>query len=507
MSHESTGLLDVSSEAAADAQVGDSSIASDSGTLAVPADVLSTTSRPRGAAWSNYDLFKSESSVDETIMKGTLTPMEEQAVADALIIIEDDCCDVLFTCLELVVFGLFGVLPFVILALPWSCVIVCGTLSWNGGSEPPKGSKQDCLYHTAIICSLGFNMIGGLAALHLTETLHCIAPWEIALIAWWASLFILAMGSERAKRRGYNGGMSAVAAQAADDEYDKNLLAVFGVVASDTGSSNDWSYGLVATLPAVASYYVACWFMNPHPYVLDCAHPPSACRRNHTLLEHIPTGVPSEDGEHCCVAAPREFDINAFLAQTGANILIVYAVIRCIAKFMIWRDGQIKFADTRLRRHGKSAWRPSASPKQSAFASMRFDGVVPGEAAKLKAALFESNVALEIINMKAGGDIDAAVIDSIEHCDTFIVFGSAKYGEDTGNPASTYYESKFAQDRKKNIVLIRMIPYNEEFEHPQARFLFGQNMYTLEWQIGSPMPTELVSKIVDAMQIIPTCSL
>ena len=69
MSHESTGLLDVSSEAAADAQVGDSSIASDSGTLAVPADVLSTTSRPRGAAWSNYDLFKSESSVDETIMK------------------------------------------------------------------------------------------------------------------------------------------------------------------------------------------------------------------------------------------------------------------------------------------------------------------------------------------------------------------------------------------------------------------------------------------------------
>ena len=47
------------------------------------------------------------------------------------------------------------------------------------------------------------------------------------------------------------------------------------------------------------------------------------------------------------------------------------------------------------------------------------------------------------------------MIDGIEHCDTFIIFGSRTYGEDTGNSACTYYESKFALDRKKRIILIR----------------------------------------------------
>ena len=55
----------------------------------------------------------------------------------------------------------------------------------------------------------------------------------------------------------------------------------------------------------------------------------------------------------------------------------------------------------------------------------------------------------------SGGDIEATVIDGIEHCDTFVVFGSKVYGEDTGNSACTYYESKFALDRKKRIILIR----------------------------------------------------
>ena len=32
-----------------------------------------------------------------------------------------------------------------------------------------------------------------------------------------------------------------------------------------------------------------------------------------------------------------------------------------------------------------------------------------------------------------GGDIDESVIAGIEYCDTFVVFGSKKYGENTGN--------------------------------------------------------------------------
>ena len=63
-----------------------------------------------------------------------------------------------------------------------------------------------------------------------------------------------------------------------------------------------------------------------------------------------------------------------------------------------------------------------------------------------------------------------------------------RYGEDTGNPASTYYESQYANNKKKRIILIRMIPWSEEFEQPQARFMFGLNKMVLEWQQGSPLP-------------------
>eukprot|EP01046_Picozoa_sp_COSAG06_P027016 COSAG06_NODE_2360_length_7005_cov_13.853026_12_plen_182_part_01 len=142
-------------------------------------------------------------------------------------------------------------------------------------------------------------------------------------------------------------------------------------------------------------------------------------------------------------------------------------------------------------------------PRFSAFGSLRFDGVVPLEAEKLRALLEGRGVSLEIINMEAGGDIDAAVIGGIEHCETFIVFGTMKYGENTGNAACTYYESKFAQDRKKRIILIRMIPFDQDFEHPQARFMFGLNKLVIPWMLGTPMPADLVDKIVDAMELGP----
>ena len=70
--------------------------------------------------------------------------------------------------------------------------------------------------------------------------------------------------------------------------------------------------------------------------------------------------------------------------------------------------------------------RPS---RMRAFASLRFDGVVPLEAEKLATALEPWGISLQIINMKGGGDIDAAVQQGILSCDSFIIFGTAKYGE------------------------------------------------------------------------------
>ena len=120
------------------------------------------------------------------------------------------------------------------------------------------------------------------------------------------------------------------------------------------------------------------------------------------------------------------------------------------------------------------------------------------------------------------------MIGGIEHCDTFIIFGSRAYGEDTGNSACTYYESKFALDRKKRIILIRapdswhsrtclqcfstgtdaprwvgagMIPFDEEFEHLQARMLFGMNKFQILWELGTPMPADLPARIVEAMEL------
>ena len=77
--------------------------------------------------------------------------------------------------------------------------------------------------------------------------------------------------------------------------------------------------------------------------------------------------------------------------------------------------------------------------------------------------------------MAAGGDIDTEVFSKIERCDTFLVFGSAKYGEDTGNQACTFYEYKHAFAKKKRIILLRIIPFDQEFENLQARVIFNAN--------------------------------
>eukprot|EP01043_Picozoa_sp_COSAG02_P015626 COSAG02_NODE_670_length_18676_cov_29.852029_1_plen_399_part_10 len=140
-------------------------------------------------------------------------------------------------------------------------------------------------------------------------------------------------------------------------------------------------------------------------------------------------------------------------------------------------------------------------PCRRAFASLRFDDVVPAEAEKLRVVLEARGVSLQIVNMKGGGDIDAAVQHGIKSCDTFIIFGTAKYGENTGNMACTYYESKFAWDQKKRIILIRMIPFDQQYEFEQAQFLFGLNLLVLPWMLGAPMPSDLADKIVEAMEI------
>eukprot|EP01043_Picozoa_sp_COSAG02_P002431 COSAG02_NODE_56_length_43700_cov_33.650765_2_plen_1893_part_00 len=142
-----------------------------------------------------------------------------------------------------------------------------------------------------------------------------------------------------------------------------------------------------------------------------------------------------------------------------------------------------------------------APPLPTIFFSLRFGaehGVVP-MAEALREAMAEHGVAAQIVNMEAGGDIDLEVFSSIERCESFLVFGSAKYGEDTGNQACTYNEYKHAHARKKCIILLRMIPFDQDFEELQARVIFGANKLVLQWIVGEPMPADLPDRIIKAI--------
>eukprot|EP01052_Picozoa_sp_SAG31_P003649 SAG31_NODE_143_length_22627_cov_14.541347_6_plen_620_part_00 len=150
----------------------------------------------------------------------------------------------------------------------------------------------------------------------------------------------------------------------------------------------------------------------------------------------------------------------------------------------------------------KAAQKP---PKeQTIFASMRFP--VPEEAIQLQRALATEGITMHIVQARAGQDISDEVFEWIEHADTFLVFGTLNYAEDTGNPASSYAEAKYAQHQGKRIILLRMIPWNQEFQHLQARVMFGQNKLTLDWQLGAPMAPALCQHIVDALDLDRTSS-
>ena len=74
---------------------------------------------------------------------------------------------------------------------------------------------------------------------------------------------------------------------------------------------------------------------------------------------------------------------------------------------------------------------------------MRFNAAGPApQARELKAALAGRGVLLHIIDVSAGENIEDKVFMTMEGCDALVVFGSRDYGQDTGNPASTYHEIK-----------------------------------------------------------------
>ena len=138
------------------------------------------------------------------------------------------------------------------------------------------------------------------------------------------------------------------------------------------------------------------------------------------------------------------------------------------------------------------------------FASMRFANGQPlPEAIELREALKERGVHLKIVELTAGADINQEVFESIEHAEAFMVFGTSNYGEKTPNPACTYFESEYARNAGKKMILLRMIPWEQQFDHLQARVMFGMNSLALSWMEGTPMPEGLVDDIMAALVAEP----
>lgn len=131
------------------------------------------------------------------------------------------------------------------------------------------------------------------------------------------------------------------------------------------------------------------------------------------------------------------------------------------------------------------------------FGSMRFPA--PPEALELQAQLKPLGIMLKIVDIEAGGNITKEVFAWIERADFFLVFGTAHYGEDTGNPASSYREAVYAEGLRKQIILLRMIPWTDQFAHLQARVMFGMNSLTLTWLPGTPIPEDLVPSLARAI--------
>ena len=129
---------------------------------------------------------------------------------------------------------------------------------------------------------------------------------------------------------------------------------------------------------------------------------------------------------------------------------------KMVAKLAQAKEAQANATTTGRRHSGagidETKDAPSASGAEAStdslahfevFASMRFNAGGPApQARELKAALAERGVLLHIIDVSAGENIEDKVFMTMEACDALIVFGSRDYGQDTGNPASTYHEIK-----------------------------------------------------------------
>jgi len=185
----------------------------------------------------------------------------------------------------------------------------------------------------------------------------------------------------------------------------------------------------------------------------------------------------------------------------GVSVEPTNAIIQLCTFFGLIGMVVVLWKETLFSALGIASTGAAQSAKHVVFASMRFANGQPlPEAIELRVALEERGVHLKIVELTAGADINQEVFESIEHAEAFMVFGTSNYGEKTPNPACTYFESEYARNAGKKMILLRMIPWEQQFDHLQARVMFGMNSLVLSWMEEMPMPEDLVDSIVAALE-------
>jgi len=138
------------------------------------------------------------------------------------------------------------------------------------------------------------------------------------------------------------------------------------------------------------------------------------------------------------------------------------------------------------------------------FGSMRYlDGRAKQEALLLQERLALRGVHLHIITPAPGQNISDAVFATMKRCQGFIAFGCARYGENTPNPVCTKKEVDLWENccsLQGPMILLRMIPRDQEFPHLTAERIFGMNHLDLDWLEGEDIPDGVVPGILKALE-------
>jgi hypothetical protein len=128
------------------------------------------------------------------------------------------------------------------------------------------------------------------------------------------------------------------------------------------------------------------------------------------------------------------------------------------------------------------------------FISFRF-GEAHAEALALKAALEANGHRVFLSDVSPGGDLQTAISHALSRCKLAVILATRTYGARTNGLFDTSNEMNFIIGRRKAYYLVRMIPFEEEWEEPATTMAFPPSIMFKLWLPGTPMADGTVEEI------------